>query len=258
MNSRTECAHIKKNTNSKDQNLFLLNQAQIPEKLLSRRITWQKKAHVLTDRRLKPCEIAETVTTRQRRPYSAWNIGHDQWVPRLLTADIKRNRETTSQQLFVAVWCGMRRSFCIASWPPMKYGSTGTHHAVHFSRRICSEEGEDCPIDRKGDGLRFLEFTRYDLGWLPEKTQTSQKALSSMANYWAGSTSNSKVNGFIWRGKSAVSPRVHTGSHLRRLKIKLVELSYELLTHRPHSLALLGQVYWAEYLSKRFCFFLLF
>lgn len=112
--------------------------------------------------------------------------------------------------------------------------------------------------DRKGDALRFLEFTRYDLGWLPEKTQTSQKALSSMANYWAGSTSNSKVNGFIWRGKSAVSPRVHTGSHLRRLKIKLVELSYELLTHRPHSLALLGQVYWAEYLSKRFCFFLLF
>jgi len=32
-----------------------------------------------------------------------------------------------------------------------------------------SEEGEDCPIGRKGDGLRFLGFTRCDLHRLPRE-----------------------------------------------------------------------------------------
>jgi len=59
---------------------------------------------VLADRRLKICEIAETVGMSKD---CVGHILHDilgmrklsaQWVPRLLNPDNKRNRETTSEQ----------------------------------------------------------------------------------------------------------------------------------------------------------------
>jgi len=39
----------------------------------------------------------------------------------------------------------------------------GTVETEDFTRRTCSEEGEDCPIGRKGNGHGFLGFTRCDL-----------------------------------------------------------------------------------------------
>ena len=72
---------------------------------------------VLTNRRLKMRKIAETVDITKD---CASHILHEilgmrklsaQWVPRLLTPDNKRNRETTSEQCLSAIW----RSFCAVS-----------------------------------------------------------------------------------------------------------------------------------------------
>lgn len=48
---------------------------------------------------------------------------------------------------------------------------------MDFTPQICSEEGEDCLIGRKGAGLRFQEFTRYDLHCLPVEKQNRQISL---------------------------------------------------------------------------------
>lgn len=42
-----------------------------------------------------------------------------------------------------------------------------TVKTMDFTRRMWSEEGEDCFIGQKGDGYRFLEFTRCGLHRLP-------------------------------------------------------------------------------------------
>jgi len=72
---------------------------------------------VLADRRLKMCEIAETVGMSKDR------VGHilhvilgmrklsARWKPRLLTPNNRPNRETTSEQCLSAI----RKSFCVVS-----------------------------------------------------------------------------------------------------------------------------------------------
>jgi len=47
-----------------------------------------------------------------------------------------------------------------------------TVETVDFNRPTYSEKGEDCPVGRKGDGHRFLGFTRCDLHRLPGEGQT--------------------------------------------------------------------------------------
>ena len=49
----------------------------------------------------------------------------------------------------------------------------GTIETVDFTRRTCSEEGEECLIGRKNNGHRFLGFTRCDLCRLPGEGQNS-------------------------------------------------------------------------------------
>jgi len=76
------------------------------------------------------------------------------WMPRLFTQDNKRNRETTSAQSE-----GVSASFreCRRNMDLQVHTSDqGTVETVNFTRRTCSEEGEDCSIGRKGDGHRFF------------------------------------------------------------------------------------------------------
>ena len=53
----------------------------------------------------------------------------------------------------------------------------GTVEAVDFTKQTCSEEGEDYPIGKKGDGHRFLGVARCELHRLPVKGQNGHKAL---------------------------------------------------------------------------------
>jgi len=53
----------------------------------------------------------------------------------------------------------------------------GPVETVDFTRRTCSEEDEDCPIGLKGDGHRFLGYTRCDLHRLPGKGQNGHRAV---------------------------------------------------------------------------------
>ena len=56
----------------------------------------------------------------------------------------------------------------------------GTFEIVDKTRRMCSEEGEDCPIiGRKDDVHRFLGFTRCDLYRLSAEGQNDQRAVLS-------------------------------------------------------------------------------
>jgi len=56
----------------------------------------------------------------------------------------------------------IRRSFCVVpdrrrNMDPLVHTrDQGTVETVDFTRRTCSEEGEDCPIGQKSDGHRFL------------------------------------------------------------------------------------------------------
>jgi len=54
----------------------------------------------------------------------------------------------------------LRRSFYVVSWrnmdPLVHTRDQGTVETVDFTGWTCSEEGEDCPIGRKGDGRRFF------------------------------------------------------------------------------------------------------
>jgi len=84
------------------------------------------------------------------------------WVPRLLTPDNKRNRETTFRAVFDAVSAqseGVSASFRDRRRnmdPLVHTRDQGTVETVDFTRRTSSEESEDCTIGRKGDGHRFL------------------------------------------------------------------------------------------------------
>ena len=53
----------------------------------------------------------------------------------------------------------------------------GIVETVDFTRRMWSEEGEDCLIGWKGDGHHFLGFTRCDLHRLPGEGQNCHRAL---------------------------------------------------------------------------------
>jgi len=135
-------------------------------------------------------EIAETVGMSKDR------VGHilleilglrklsTRWVPRMLTADNKRNRETTSEQCLTVFKRNpkefLRRFVTVdETWihwytPETK---SPTVETVDFTRLTCSEEGEDCPIGRKGDGHRFLGLTRCDLHRLPGEGQNGHRAV---------------------------------------------------------------------------------
>ena len=95
------------------------------------------------------------------------------WVPRLLIPDNKRNRENTSKQclkLFKRNPKEFLRPFVSVDetwihWYTLK--TKEQSKTVDFTRRTCTEVGEDCPIGQKGDGHRFLGFTRCDLHQQP-------------------------------------------------------------------------------------------
>jgi len=78
------------------------------------------------------------------------------WVPRLLTPDNKRNAVQARSEGVSASFRDRRRNVD----PLVHTRDQGTVETVDFTRRTCSEEGDDCPIFRKGDGNRFLVFTR--------------------------------------------------------------------------------------------------
>ena len=105
---------------------------------------------------------------------------------------------------------------------------------LDFSRRICSEEGKDGPIGRKGDGHRFLGFTRCDLHRLPGEGQNDHRILLC------------RIIGPVWRRIAEKRPHsskkkvlfhhdnapAHTSAVATA---KLFELGYELLPHQPYS-----------------------
>jgi len=95
------------------------------------------------------------------------------WVPRLLIPDNKRNREIAQSEAVSASFRDRRRNMN----PLVHTRDQGTVETVDFARRTCSEEGEDCPIGRKGDGDRFLGFTRCDLHRLPGEGQNGHRAV---------------------------------------------------------------------------------
>jgi len=95
------------------------------------------------------------------------------WVPRLLTPDNKSNRETTSEQCLTLLKRNPKKFLS----PLVHTRDQGSVETVNFTRRTCSEEGEDGPINRKGDGHRFLGFTRCDLHRLPGEGKNGRKAV---------------------------------------------------------------------------------
>jgi len=107
---------------------------------------------VLADRRLKIREIAETVEMSKGR---VGHILHEilgmrklsaRWVPRLLTPDNKRNRGTTSERC-LTLFKRNPKEF-------LRRFVTVDETWIHW---YTPEEGEDCPIGRKGDGHRFWD-----------------------------------------------------------------------------------------------------
>jgi len=96
----------------------------------------------------------------------------------------------------------------------------GTVETVNFTRRTCSEEGEDCPIGRKGDGYRFFGFTRCDLHRLPGEEQKGHRDVLC------------QIIGPILAKKKVLFHHDNAPVHTSALaKAKLVELGYELLPH---------------------------
>jgi len=160
---------------------FLMSHAQVSRKRLPRRINVTKiHGLVLADRRLKIREIAETVGMSKKR---VGHILHEilgmrklsaRWVPRLLTPDNKRNRETTSERCLTLF---KRNPKKFLRRPLVHTRDQGTVKTVDITRRTCSDEGEDCPIGRKGDGHRFLGLTRCDLHRLPVEGQNGHRAV---------------------------------------------------------------------------------
>lgn len=71
--------------------------------------------------------------------------------------------------------------------------------SMDFTRRTCSEVGENCPVGRKGDGIGFLGFIRYNQHRLPGQGHNGQRDLLYR----------------IWRIKKYSSTK--TISHLRLL-----------------------------------------
>jgi len=105
---------------------------------------------------------------------------------------------------------------------------------VDFTRRTCSEEGEDCPSVRKGDGHRFWGFTRCDLHRLPGGGQNGHRAvlcriIGPIRRRITENTAHLAKKKVIFHHDNATA---HTSA---LAKAKLVELGYELLPHPPYS-----------------------
>jgi len=105
---------------------------------------------------------------------------------------------------------------------------------VNFTRRTCPEEGEDCPIGRKGDGHRLLGFIRCDLHRLPgeDKTVTGLYYAELLGRFAA---ELQKLRPRLAKKKVLFhhdNAPAHTSAFA---KAKLVELGYELLPHPPYS-----------------------
>lgn len=89
------------------------------------------------------------------RKRAAW------WVPRLLTPDNKRKRDSVWRCLAWIHWYTIKTKEQLKQWT-----SPGE-----------PEEGEACPISRKGDGHRFLGFRRCDLYRLPGEGNNGHRTL---------------------------------------------------------------------------------
>ena len=111
----------------------------------------------------------------------------------------------------------------------------GTIETVDFTRRTYSEEGENCRIDRKGYGRRFLGFTRCDLHLLPGEGQNSHRL------YYAEllgrfDAEMQKERPHLTKKKMLSTMTIMASAHISAVAtIKLIELDYELLPHPPYS-----------------------
>jgi len=95
---------------------------------------------------------------------------------------------------------------------------------VDSTRRICSKEGEDCPIGRKGDGHRFLGVTRCDLHRLPGEGQKGHRAvLCQIIGPIRRRIAENKAPKKVFHHDNAP---VHPSA---LAKAKMVELGYDLL-----------------------------
>jgi len=107
----------------------------------------------------------------------------------------------------------------------------GTVETVDFSRRTCSEEGEECPIGRKGDGHLFLGFTRCDLHRLPGEAGGLYYA--ELLGRFAAELQ--KIRPHLAK-KKVLLHHDNAPAHTSALaKVKLVELGYVLPPHPPYS-----------------------
>ena len=80
--------------------------------------------------------------------YSTWKIGHDNSIGEMGAA-------FADSTAFRDCWRNMDTS--------LHSRNKRTVKTVDFTRRMCSKEGENGSIDRKGHGHRFLGFPRHHL-----------------------------------------------------------------------------------------------
>lgn len=99
---------------------------------------------------------------------------------------------------------------------------------MDFTRGMCSE---DCPIGRKSDGHRFLDFTRCDMNRQSVWAKVSQS--STMPNYCADSTLNCRKKAPFSEEKNALSPWQRTCSHLCRRHVQLDRIGLRTATPSP-------------------------
>jgi len=106
----------------------------------------------------------------------------------------------------------------------------GTVETVEF----CSEEGEDCPICRIGDGHRFLDLQGVIYNDYLEKGQTvTGLYYAELLGQFAAELQ--KVRPHLVK-KKVLFHHDNAPAHTSALeKAKLVELGYELLPHPPYS-----------------------
>jgi len=110
----------------------------------------------------------------------------------------------------------------------------GTVEKVNFTRRTCSEEGEDCPIGRKGDGHSFLGFTRCYLHQVPGEGQNGHRAV--LCRIIGPIRRRITENTAPFGEEKVLFHHDNAPAHTSALaKAKLVELAYELLPHPPYS-----------------------
>lgn len=108
-------------------------------------------------------------------PYPALSA---RWMPRLVTPNNWRNRETTSQQCLTPCKRNLMEFLhrFVKMDPLVHTRYQVMIEIVDITRWIRSDEGVGCPICGKGDVHRFLEFTRCNYP-LHGKRQYSHSAL---------------------------------------------------------------------------------